>query len=134
MSQIRKGWQVLLVLLAIFVAAAAIFLFRSKHPSGRVTGTSNQSGLNPAYLSLLQSNQLLAKVGGVELRSRDLRDVLQLEFHGETLHSSFSPQDLSLRIAAGLDRLIEDELLAQGATKEGFKTLLRGPQGRQDLA
>ena len=72
-----------------------------------------------AYLSILKSDQLLAKVGSVELRTGDLRDALELEFHGQ-MHSSLSAQDLSLKIAAALDKLIQDELLAQEARKPIF--------------
>jgi parvulin-like peptidyl-prolyl isomerase len=89
---------------------------------------------NLAYLSLLNSDQLLAKVEAVELRSQDLKDLLQLDFHGQLLHSSMSSEDLSLRIASGLDKLIEEELLAQEATKRGMKTSLEGAQARRDLS
>jgi len=134
MSQIRKGSQVLLILLAVLLAAAILLLFRSKHSSKRIAETSNHNGPSLANLSLLESNRLVAKVGAIELYSKDLRDSLQLEFHGQMLHSSLSPEDLSLRIASGLDRLIEDELLAQEAVRRGQKTVLEGARARRDLA
>ncbi len=135
MWQIRRESRVLLTALAVLLATVTILLLiRSKNPPRRITETLNEPKPNLAYLSLLQSNQLLAKVGEVELRGQDLRDALQLEFHGQALHSSLSPRDFSLRIAVGLDRVIEEELLAQGAKNEGVKTFLHGPQGRQDLA
>jgi hypothetical protein len=135
MSQIRKQSRVLLLSLAVpLILGAILLLVRSRNPSSWTKETVDGTKPDLAYLSILKSNQLLAKVGSVQLRSHDLRDVLQLEFHDQTLHSSFSPQDLSLKMAAGLDRLIEEELLAQGARNEGLKTSLRGAEGRQDLA
>src|SRR5262245_64249429 len=49
-------------------------------------------------------------------------------------HASLSPQDLASQIGRALDTLIEDELLAQAARRQGLKTGLTGNSGRQDLA
>lgn len=85
-------------------------------------------------LQLLKPNQLLAKVGEVELRSQDLREALQRDFHGQVSHAGLSAEDLASRIGRALDQLIEDELLAQEARRQGFKSSLAGPASRQDLA
>jgi len=112
----------------------ALLLIRSRSRFQPPTETLNHPKPNLAYLSLLNSDQLLAKVDVVDLRSRDLRDFLQLDFHGQLLHGSMSSEDLSLRIASGLDQLIEEELLAQEAKKRGLKTLTEGAQARRDLS
>jgi hypothetical protein len=98
------------------------------------TAALNHAKPNLAYLSLLNSDQLLAKVEGVELRSEDLKNFLQLDFHGQLLHGSMSSEDLSARIARGLDQLIEEELLAQEAKRRGLTTSLEGAQARRDLS
>jgi len=85
-------------------------------------------------LALLQPKQLLAKVGDVELRSEDLREVLQTEFHGQMSHAGLSPEDLAVRVGKALDALVQDELLAQAARQDGLKTNLKGSAGRKDLA
>ena len=97
---------------------------------------SNASDSNPVLdnLALLEPNKLLAKVGDVELRSEDLRDVLQSDFHGQMSHAGLSPEDLGSKVGRALDALVHDELLAQAARLEGLKTNLKGSAGRKDLA
>jgi hypothetical protein len=85
-------------------------------------------------LALLEPKRVLAKVGDVELRSEDLREALQLEFHGRRSHAGLSSEDLAIRIGQALDVLVQDELLAQAAQQEGLKTNLKGGAGRKDLA
>lgn len=91
-------------------------------------------GLLLKNLALLQPKQLLAKVGDVELRSEDLREALQTEFHGQTSHAGLSPEDLAVRVGQALDALVQDELLAQAGRQQGLKTNLKGSAGRKDLA
>jgi len=91
-------------------------------------------GLLLKNLALLQPKQLLAKVGDVELRSEDLREALQTEFHGQMSHAGLSPEDLAVRVGQALDMLVQDELLAQAARQDGLKTNLKGSAGRKDLA
>jgi hypothetical protein len=83
---------------------------------------------------LLEPHRTLAKVGDVELRSEDLREALQSEFHGQTSHAGLSPEDLAVRVGQALDVLVQDELLAQVARQDGLKTNLTGSAGRKDLA
>jgi PPIC-type PPIASE domain len=85
-------------------------------------------------LALLEPKRLLAKVGDVELRSEDLREVLQSEFHGQMSHAGLSAEDLGLKVGQVLDALVQDELLAQAARQDGMKTSLKGSVGRKDLA
>lgn len=136
MLQTLKKLRILVTCIIIGLTVAAIFLvIRSR--SRRLqppTAALNHAKPNLAYLSLLNSDQLLAKVEGVELRSEDLKNFLQLDFHGQLLHSSMSSEDLSARIASGLDQLIEEELLAQEAKRRGLTTSLEGAQARRDLS
>ena len=133
--QTRKKSRILVACLVIgLTLAATLLLIRSRSRSRPPTETLERAKPNLAYLSLLNSDQLLAKVEAVELRSQDLKDFLQLDFHGQLLHGSMSSEDLSLRIASGLDQLIEEELLAQEAKKRGMKTSLEGAQARRDLS
>ena len=85
-------------------------------------------------LALLEPKRLLAKVGDVELRSEDLREVLQSEFHGQVSHAGLSAEDLGSKVGQVLDALVEDELLAQAARQDGLKTSQKGCAGRKDLA
>ena len=85
-------------------------------------------------LALLEPKRLLAKVGDVELRSEDLRESLQTEFHGQMSHAGLSPEDLALKVGQALDALIQDELQAQAGRQQGLKTNLKGSAGRKDLA
>jgi len=104
-----------------------------RHPST----PANQNDLSEASLknlAFLKPNQLLARVGEVELRSEDLRDSLQREFHGQAGHAGLSPEDLGSKIGKALDRLIEDELLAQAGRREGLKSALDSDAAREDLA
>jgi len=102
----------------------------SRTPSDR----PGDDGLLLKNLALLQPKQLLAKVGDVELRSEDLREALQIEFHGQMSHAGLSPEDLAVRVGQALDALVQDELLAQAARQNGLKTNLKGNAGRKDLA
>lgn len=131
--QTRKKSRILVACLVIGLTfAATLLLIRSRSRSQ--PPTLERAKPNLAYLSLLNSDQLLAKVEAIELRSQDLKDFLQLDFHGQLLHGSMSSEDLSLRIASGLDQLIEAELLAQEAKKRGMKTSFEGAQARRDLS
>ena len=83
---------------------------------------------------MLEPKRLLAKVGDVELRSEDLREVLQSEFHGQMSHAGLSAEDLGVKVGQVLDALVQDELLAQAARQDGLKTSQKGCAGRKDLA
>jgi uncharacterized SAM-binding protein YcdF (DUF218 family) len=135
MLQTLKRLRILVAFLVVGLVVAAIFLaIRSRSWSRPPTATLNHAKPNLAYLSLLNSDQLLAKVETIELRGKDLKDFLQLDFHGQLLHGSMSSEDLSLKIASGLDQLIEEELLAQEAKRRGLTTSLEGAQARRDLS
>jgi hypothetical protein len=133
--QTPKRSRILVACLVIgLTVAAASLLIRSRNRSRIPIETLDHPKPNLAYLSLLNSDQLLARVEAIELRSQDLKDFLQLDFHGQLLHGSMSPEDLSLRIASGLDQLIEEELLAQEARRRGLKTSSAGARARRDLS
>src|SRR5262245_5179568 len=116
-----------------------VFVLWTKRPAGWFGVTSRQGEL-PAEkssnlsLAFLGPNKLLATVGGVNLRSEDLLEVLQKEFHGPVSHTGLSTQDIAAKAGVALDGLIEDELLAEGARRRGMKTDLDGSAGREDLA
>ena len=118
--------------------AAAILVGLVVLNATRSNRTPSAGGDDPALslknLTLLEPKRLLAKVGDVELRSEDLREVLQLEFHGQMSHAGLSPEDLGLKVGQALDALVQDELLAQAARQNGLKTNLKGSAGRKDLA
>src|SRR5262245_19058555 len=122
-------------LVVILVAVLVLWTKRSGNWCGipaTQKAPSNSSDLT--NLALLTPNKSLAKIGTVILRSEDLREVLEQEFHGPISHAGLSAQDLAARVGAALDLLIEDELLAEAARQQGMKTNLTGSIGRQDLA
>ena len=125
-----------LVFLAAGLAGAVFLLIvRSNNGGlGNATTQGKASKANLTNLGLLEPHQLLASVGEVELRSEDLRDVLQKQFQGRVSHAGLSPQDLASQIGRALDTLIEDELLAQAGKRQGLKTTLTGNSGREQLA
>jgi hypothetical protein len=102
--------------------------------SRRTTSSLTDDDAVLKNLALLEPKRMLAKVGNVELRSEDLREALQLEFHGRLSHAGLSSEDLARRVGQALDALVQDELLAQAARQEGLKTNLKGSAGRKDLA
>ena len=116
---------------AILVGLVVLNAARSRRtPSASV----DDPALSLKNLALLQPKRLLAKVGDVELRSEDLREVLQSEFQGQMSHAGLSPEDLGLKVSQAFDVLIQDELLAQAGRQQGLKTNLKGSAGRKDLA
>ena len=127
--------RILLVLVLFFlVALAAAAAYRVKSVAERTSLQGRSPEADLAYLSILQTDQVMAKVGDVSIRGRDIRDALQADFHGQALHASLSPQDLAIKIASAIDRVVEDELLAQEAGRRGLRTDLKGLPARQDLA
>ena len=87
-----------------------------------------------AHLALWRPNQLLAKVGAVELRSEDLGEIFENKFQGGVSHAGLSAQDIAHKAGQAIDELIEDELLAQAARGRGLKTDLTGNAARCELA
>ncbi len=126
MNPSKMSRSVLLGVAAVLVIASILVAFRSKPRSGGHAERSN--------LSLLNSSEPLAKVGQIQLTAIDLRQAMQIDFHDQISHAALSPEDPSLKTSAALQKLIEDELLAQEARKRGLKTGLSGAQGRRDLA
>jgi PPIC-type PPIASE domain len=122
------------LLVIVFIWTVAFLLTRSTRHFSPRGNDLNPPNSKLAGLSLLEPDQVLAKVGSVELRGRELREALQIDFHVQMSHSSLSPEELSIKVSAALDKLIEDELLAQEARRQGMKTLLTGAPTRQDLA
>jgi parvulin-like peptidyl-prolyl cis-trans isomerase-like protein len=116
---------------AILVGLVVLNATRSRRtPSASV----DDPALSLKNLALLEPKRLLAKVGDVELRSEDLREVLQSEFHGQMSHAGLSAEDLGLKVGQVLDALVQDELLAQAARQDGLRTNQKGCAGRKDLA
>jgi hypothetical protein len=125
----------LVFLAAVLVGALSLLVARSRNSGpGNVSQQDDASKPDLTNLRLLEPHQLLASVGEVELRSEDLREVLQKQFHGRLSHASVSPEDLASQIGRALDALIENELLAQAARRQGLKTTLTGNSGREQLA
>ena len=116
---------------AILVGLVVLNATRSRRTH---SASVDDPALSLKNLALLEPKRLLAKVGDVELRSEDLREVLQSEFHGQISHAGLSPEDLGLKVGQALDALVQDELLAQAARQNGLKTILKGSAGRKDLA
>ena len=110
------------------------FLIHSYRGRSKPVSAAATPPVSLTYLSVLQSGQVLARVGQVEIRGTDVRDALQLDFHGQSSHGSLTPVDLAQRISDTLDRVVEDELLAQLARQQEFRTSASGPLKRQDLA
>src|SRR5262249_44673691 len=128
------------LMVSLAAVVIVVFVLWTKRPGGWFGGPSRQ-GRETAprtsdlkTLAFLSPNKLLATVGGVNLRSEDLLEVLQKEFHGPVSHTGLSTQDIAAKAGVALDGLIEDELLAEGARRRGMKTDLAGSAGREDLA
>ncbi len=130
----KKSVLALLVLIGVLSAVALGFFFRHRYRAAQLTASTHRPQADLSYLSILQSNQVLAKVGTTAIHGTDVRDALQMEFHGQSFHSSLSPQDLALKISETVDRVVEDEVLAQAAQRQGMRTTFTGPGARQDLA
>lgn len=127
----KRSWIWLACGAAILVGFLALNAARSaRTPSN----PPDDKALLLQNLALLEPQRTLAKVGEVELRGEDLREVLQSEFHGRTPHAGLSPEDLAVRVGQALDALVQDELLAQAGRQEGLKTSLKGSAGRKDLS
>jgi hypothetical protein len=123
----------------LWLGCAAAILIGLVVLNAKRSGRTPSAGVgDPALslknLALLEPKRLLAKVGDVELRSEDLREVLQSEFHGQMSHAGLSAEDLGLKVGQVLDALVQDELLAQAARQDGLKTSQNGCAGRKDLA
>jgi PPIC-type PPIASE domain len=116
---------------AILVGLVVLNATRSRRTPSASVG---DPALSLKNLALLEPKRLLAKVGVVELRSEDLREVLQSEFHGQMSHAGLSAEDLGLKVGQVLDALVQDEFLAQAARQDGLKTNQKGSAGRKDLA
>jgi hypothetical protein len=113
-----------LLLLVLALTGGAAFL--TLRPNSR----------NPARQAAQgrKSVAVLAKVGQTELRSEDLPENLQIQSQGHASPTDLKPEDHTLIERAALERVIEDELLAQAAKAHGLSTALEGAQARQDLA
>ena len=131
----RRTVVVLATILALSGLVSSI-IYRIHRSRVQIKAVSRVSKppVSLAYLSVLQSDRVLARVGSNEVRGVDVRDALQLEFHGQPIHGSLLPTDLAQRIEDTLDRVVDDELLAQIASQQGFKSSENGALARQDLA
>jgi hypothetical protein len=108
--------------------------FRPAGRSGSLTDIKNHPESHPTFLSALKLDQPVAKVGSIELRTDELRDFLLLEYHGQMTQATLPKSDLVEKISAALDLLIDEELLAQAALKEGLKSSFEGVEKKRDLA
>jgi hypothetical protein len=133
---LRLSQRRILLVLSLFtlVAIASIVAYRYRTLADRVSSRNSPTEADIALLSVLRSEQVLAKVGDVSIRGTDVRDALQTEFHGQQRHASLSRQDLALKISTALEGVLEDELLSQEARLRGFTSAFTGSQARKDLA
>ena len=123
------------IFLAVLVAVLGMWLaFRPAGRPGSFTDIKNHPESHPTFLSALKLDQPVAKVGSIEIKSNELRDFLLLEYQGQMTQAALSKPDLVEKISMALDRLIDEELLAQAALKEGLKSPFEGVEKRQDLA
>ncbi len=129
----KRRTVVILATVLALSGLASSFIYRTRNRLKSVSRVT-RSPVSLAYLSILQSGQVLARVGSTEIRGIDVRDALQLDFQGQPIHGSLLPTDLAQRIADTLDRVVENELLAQLARQQGFSTSENGTLARQDLA
>jgi hypothetical protein len=129
----KRRTVVILATILALSGLASSFIYRTRNRLKSASRVS-KSPVSLAYLSILQSGQVLARVGSAEIRGVDVRDALQLDFQGQPIHGSLLPTDLAQRIADTLDRVVENELLAQLARQQGFSTSENGTLARQDLA
>ena len=113
---------------------AAWVTYRNGGEPSSLAELKNHPEAHPTFLSALKSDQPVAKVGSIELRSNDLKDFLLLEYQGQLTQAALSRPDVMEKISKALDRLIDEELLAQAAIKEGLKSSYDGVEKRRDLA
>jgi hypothetical protein len=130
-----KRNHIIVIFLFIFAAAIGTWLLLHRAPRpGSLTDVKNRPELSPYFLSALKLDRPVAKVGSNELRTDELRDFLLLTYQGQMTQVTLPKPDLVAKISVALDRLIDEELLAQAALKEGLKSSLEGVERKQDLA
>lgn len=110
-----------------------LLLHRAPRP-GSLSDVKNRPELTPYFLSALKLDQPIAKVGSTELKTDELRDFLLLTYQGQMTQVTIPKPDLVAKISGALDQLIDEELLAQAALKQGLKSSLQGVERKQDLA
>lgn len=126
-------------LVSLAVIVIVLLALWTKRPGGwfRVPSHSGREAVakspDLSNLTFLTPNRVVATVGGVNLRSEDLHEVLQRESDGTVSEAGLSAQDIAVKVGVALDHLIEDELLAEAARRQGIKTHLTGSAARQDL-
>ncbi|MEW5976124.1 MAG: peptidyl-prolyl cis-trans isomerase [Acidobacteriota bacterium] len=125
----KKHWIKISLVGVLALVLVGLFLSRQRQSQSPKPETSQL-----AYLPILSSNQVLAKVGGVEIRGTDVRDALQTQFHGNVTHTALSSEDLAKKVEAALNKVVEDELLAQEAVARGMKPSPSRIPARSDLA
>jgi hypothetical protein len=110
-----------------------MLLHRAQRP-GSLTDVKNHPELTPYFLSALKLDQPVAKVGANELKTDELRDFLLLAYQGQMTQVTIPRSDLVAKISVALNQLIDEELLAQAALKQGLKSSLKGVERKQELA
>lgn len=130
----KRNHIIFIFLFALVATLGTWLLFRPAGRPGALTNIRNHPELRPYFLSAIKLDQPVAKVGGTELKTNELRDYLLLTFQGQMTQATLSKPDLVAKISVGLDQFINEELLAQAAIKEGLKSSLEGVERKQDLA
>ena len=130
-----KRNRVIVIFLFVFAATLGTWLLFHRAPRpGSLSDVKKRPELRPYFLSALKLDQPIAKVGSNELKTDELRDYLLLTFQGQMTQVTLPKPDLVAKISVGLDQLINEELLAQAAQKEGLKSSFEGVERKQDLA
>jgi hypothetical protein len=130
-----KRKLVIVVLLCALTSAIGTWLFLHRAPRpGSLSDIKNHPELAPYFLSALKSDQPIAKVGSTELKTDELRDFLLLTYQGQMTQVTIPRPDLVAKMSLAVDRLIDEELLAQAALNQGLKSTLKGVERKQDLA
>jgi hypothetical protein len=130
----RSYLTILLVLVVLGAMLAVAVTLRRGGERSSIADLKNHPESHPTFLSTLRSDQPVAKVGSIELNSNELKDFLLLEYQGQMTQAALSRSDVVEKVTLALDRLIEEELLAQAATKLGMRSSFEGIEKRHDLA
>ena len=134
MVELKRN-RVIVIFLFVFAATLGTWLLFHRAPRpGSLSDVKQRPALRPYFLSGVKLDQPVAKVGSTELKTDELCDFLLLTYQGQMTQFTLSKPDLIAKISGVLDRLIDEELLAQAALKQGLKSSLEGVERKQDLA
>ncbi|MFN8007820.1 MAG: hypothetical protein U0V70_12485 [Terriglobia bacterium] len=130
----KRSWTIVILVLVITLSAGVWFYLQHRSRPGSLADIKSHPELSPSFLSALKHNQPIAMVGATELKTNELRDYLLLTYQGQMTQAVLPKSEQLERISTGLDRLIDEELLAQAALKAGLKSSQKGIEEKRDLA